>query len=360
MKKNKTTKIEQTIGNRGKNLTLLSKEKQSNHAKAKNIKETKGVLMKTPQNQKRLTNVAIVRLKKGGMRVEVACYPNTVEAYRDKIETDLDNVLQSRQIFVNVSKGQLAKLEEIEKAFATSDEKVILQEIVLKGELQIGEKERELGLQKIRKEICSCLAAMSVNPNTLRPYAVTLIEKVMQDVHFKVDPRKPAKKQAKELLEVLSKNGQLPIQRAKMRLKITVGVEHEVALCRDLVWEREDRTENEGRVELVVLVQPGLYRQVEEVAKRENAVVLLVSLAVAGAKDKKEAASTGELEAKVEALKIEPEIAKAAEAPVPNKRVQKEEQRLAGLTCVLNDDDNDDWKNEGKTKKRGKGNKKKK
>lgn len=48
--------------------------------------------MKTPQNQKRLTNVAVVRLKKGGIRVEVACYPNTVEAYRDKIETDLDKV----------------------------------------------------------------------------------------------------------------------------------------------------------------------------------------------------------------------------------------------------------------------------
>ena len=60
--------------------------------------------MKTPQNQKRLTNVAIVRYKKGGQRVEVACYPNTVETWREKIETNLDEVLQSRQLFVNVSK----------------------------------------------------------------------------------------------------------------------------------------------------------------------------------------------------------------------------------------------------------------
>ncbi len=60
--------------------------------------------MKTPQNQKRLTNVAIVRYKKGGQRFEVACYPNTVETWRERIETDLGEVLQSRQVFVNVSK----------------------------------------------------------------------------------------------------------------------------------------------------------------------------------------------------------------------------------------------------------------
>lgn len=53
----------------------------------------------------------------------------------------------------------------------------MLKEIIEKGELQVGEKEREAALQKMRKEIASSLAAMSVNPTTLRPYPVTLIEK---------------------------------------------------------------------------------------------------------------------------------------------------------------------------------------
>ena len=39
----------------------------------------------TPTNQKRLTNVAIVRIKKAGKRFEVACYPNKVSAWRDKM-----------------------------------------------------------------------------------------------------------------------------------------------------------------------------------------------------------------------------------------------------------------------------------
>ena len=39
----------------------------------------------TPTNQKRLTNVAVVRLKKAGKRFEIACYPNKVTSWRNKV-----------------------------------------------------------------------------------------------------------------------------------------------------------------------------------------------------------------------------------------------------------------------------------
>lgn len=35
--------------------------------------------------QKRLTNIAVVRLKTQGMRFEIACYRNTVVAWRNKM-----------------------------------------------------------------------------------------------------------------------------------------------------------------------------------------------------------------------------------------------------------------------------------
>ena len=41
-----------------------------------------------PVNQKRLTNIVIIKLKKGGMRFEVAAYPNKVEEYRKKMYPD--------------------------------------------------------------------------------------------------------------------------------------------------------------------------------------------------------------------------------------------------------------------------------
>ena len=39
----------------------------------------------TPTNQVKLTNVAVVRLKKAGKRFEIACYKNKVMSWRNKV-----------------------------------------------------------------------------------------------------------------------------------------------------------------------------------------------------------------------------------------------------------------------------------
>ena len=54
--------------------------------------------------QVRLTNVAVVRLTKTGKRFEIACYRNKVVNWRNRVETDLDEVLQIESVFENVSK----------------------------------------------------------------------------------------------------------------------------------------------------------------------------------------------------------------------------------------------------------------
>ena len=43
----------------------------------------------TPTNQIRLTNVAVVRMKRGGKRFEIACYKNKVLSWRDKTYVSL-------------------------------------------------------------------------------------------------------------------------------------------------------------------------------------------------------------------------------------------------------------------------------
>ena len=91
----------------------------------------------TPVNQIRLTNVAYVRLQKGGKRFEIACYRNKVLNWRNRIETDLDEVLQIDTVFTNVSKGMLASSKDLLEAFGTSDQKIVCSEILDKGELQV-------------------------------------------------------------------------------------------------------------------------------------------------------------------------------------------------------------------------------
>ena len=100
----------------------------------------------TPVNQIRLTNVAIVRLKKGGKRFEIATYPNKVTEWRTGVyvlffvfqphcvhnqlscsETDIDEVLQSHRVFLNVSKGIVAKNDDLVAFGHTNEEKACLE-----------------------------------------------------------------------------------------------------------------------------------------------------------------------------------------------------------------------------------------
>ena len=88
-------------------------------------------LIKNPTNQKRLTNIAIVKHKTHGKRFEIACYKNKVASWRDGSEKDIGEVLQTDRIFINVGKGEFANKKDLEKAFGKISEievaKIILE-----------------------------------------------------------------------------------------------------------------------------------------------------------------------------------------------------------------------------------------
>ncbi|KAG5979548.1 hypothetical protein E4U55_005030 [Claviceps digitariae] len=133
-----------------------------------------------PSNQIKLTNVSLVRLKKGKKRFEIACYKNKVMEWRSGIETDLDNVLQIPNVFLNVSKGQTAPREDLEKAFGkgVSTDEIVL-EILKRGELQVGEKERAAQLERVHNEVVGIVASKLVDPRTKRVYTSGMIEKAL-------------------------------------------------------------------------------------------------------------------------------------------------------------------------------------
>lgn len=217
-----------------------------------------------PSNQIKLTNVSLVRLKKGKKRFEIACYKNKVLEWRSGIETDLDNVLQIPNVFLNVSKGQTAPKEDLEKAFGknktTND---IILEILKKGEQQVGEKERAAQLERINNEVISIVASKLVDPRTKRVYTSGMIEKALdmlssqahstdkgtdkaaaagssagtpatgEEGEAKPRPKekehswtgvsatKSAKSQALEAMKALIAQQPIPVARARMRLRIS-------------------------------------------------------------------------------------------------------------------------------------------
>ena len=152
-----------------------------------------------PSNQIRLTNVSLVRMKKGNnssakwsqdhgsfmvgkKRFEIACYKNKVLEWRSGAEKDLDNVLQIPNVFLNVSKGQVAASEDLRKAFGDKPLDNIILEILNKGELQVGEKERQAQLDRVHNEVIDIVAGKLVDPKTKRVYTTGMIEKALDQL----------------------------------------------------------------------------------------------------------------------------------------------------------------------------------
>ncbi|KAF1844353.1 Shwachman-Bodian-diamond syndrome protein [Cucurbitaria berberidis CBS 394.84] len=136
-----------------------------------------------PSNQIKLTNVSLVRMKKGKKRFEVACYKNKVLEWRNKIEKDLSNVLQIENVvFLNVSKGQVAPKSDLEKAFPKKSVEEIIKDILENGELQVGEKERNAELERTKNEVIDIVAGKLVDPKTKRVYTSGMIEKALDQL----------------------------------------------------------------------------------------------------------------------------------------------------------------------------------
>merc|ERR1719464_1298785 len=181
-------------------------------------------MIKTPTNQKLLTNVAVVRMKKCGKRFEIACYKNKVLSWREGVEKDIDEVLQSHTVFTNVSKGEVAKKADLTKCFEDTkgDQTDICKIILAKGDLQVSEKERQAQSEAMFKDIATIISEKCVNPESKRPIPVSIIEKAMKECHVAVKPNKNSKQQALETIGKLKTN--LSIERAMMRMKVVVPI----------------------------------------------------------------------------------------------------------------------------------------
>lgn len=167
----------------------------------------------------------MVKLKKAKKRFEVACYQNKVQDYRNGVEKDLDEVLQINQVFINVSKGQVASKEDLQKAFQTTDVDAIIKEILFKGEIQLSEKERQLQLNKINNEMLTIISAKCINPKSKKRYPPTMIHKALLELKFNVVVNKAAKLQALEAIKLLIAKQIIPIARSKMKIKVAVNLE---------------------------------------------------------------------------------------------------------------------------------------
>lgn len=126
----------------------------------------------------------------------------------------------------------------------------------------MNEKEREHDLTSLRKEIATLVAEKCVDPATQTPYPVGMIEKAMAEAGFSVKQGKTAKSQVhvhvvsrqdslfmmsvqvSECIRLLQSDSNLPIQRARMRVRVTVPANDSQRL-REGIIKSGDKVEHE-------------------------------------------------------------------------------------------------------------------
>jgi len=227
-------------------------------------------ILKQPIGQKLHTNIAIVRYKKCGTRFEIACYKNKVRDWRNGVEKDLDEVLQTTTIFKKVAQGCVANQADIKAAFGDAEEEEICKLILKAGHLQVSKKERDQELRVKTREIASIVASKCVNKNTRLPFPIQQIEKAMKEIKFNVVASKNAKQLAIGLIKELEKGELLPLTRQQMVLRISLPVAIGKKIKPQLT-PLFSKIENEVFTTLYVLVvhiDPGNYRKIDQEVAR--------------------------------------------------------------------------------------------
>ncbi|CAN3357604.1 ribosome maturation protein Sdo1p [Diutina catenulata] len=240
-------------------------------------------LINQPMSQIKLTNVSLVRMKRGRKRFEIACYQNKVQDWRSKVEKDLDEVLQIPQVFTNVSKGQVANNEDLKEAFGTTNHDEVIQEILAKGEIQLNEKERSANIQQKQNEFLTIISTKCINPKSKKRYPPSIIQKVLTELKYHMNPNKPAKTQALDAIKVLVEKQVIPIARAQMKVRIVVPNAQKKLYEDDvkpLIDQEVEEDKDAKKLELVGIIDPINYKKLGEVLGSKGTIEVLDMAAV--------------------------------------------------------------------------------
>lgn len=188
-------------------------------------------------------------------------------------EKDIEEVLQTHTIFANVSKGQVAKKEDVLKAFGDLSEIEICKMILQKGELQVSDKERQSMLDSQWTAVVNGVTELCINPETRHPYPASIIEKSLKETHFSLKPNRNVKQQTLEAIKLLKQH--LPLERSRMKLRVCLHLDQKdkIESLKKLIAEIESSEQNKptsGMLELIILIDPGHLRQVESLVRSDN------------------------------------------------------------------------------------------
>jgi len=174
----------------------------------------------------------LVRYQKGKLKFEVMCKPGLPMQFREN-KVGWDKVLMVDMVFTNSSKGDRASGAQLTEVFGTDNIDECCKKIVMEGEVQLTQQERDKFQEEARKQIVFFIHKNYIDPQTKLPHPPDRIENAMKEIKFKIDPNKDAKPQAEECVTKLQ--GKLMFSKSvQMQARLTIKKEH-VGQCKNII-----------------------------------------------------------------------------------------------------------------------------
>lgn len=147
----------------------------------------------------------LVRLKRGKTTFEVLTKDGSVTKFREKELRNMQDVLVSGDdVFTDLKKGSKASKEQLVAAFETDNVKTVLEQILLKGDVQVSAGERKDKLDAKRREVIAYIHKHYVDPARGSPVPMTRIDLALQKLKPRIDADKPADKQVEAMMTKLT------------------------------------------------------------------------------------------------------------------------------------------------------------
>lgn len=131
-------------------------------------------------------------------------------------------------------------------------------------------------------DIVKVIVEKCVHPSTKRRFTPDNIKVAVHDIHFPIKLDQPAKKQALECIKLLQKR--YKISRGEMKIRVTAerdGLPELEARLREVeVEEFEKEEEKGGQVARVYNIEPSKYRDISQLCKKFDKVVIEVLVGV--------------------------------------------------------------------------------
>lgn len=145
----------------------------------------------------------LARYKKGGKVFEVVVDADFAVELREGKSVDMNDVLQSENIFSDAKKGELASENSIKELFETDDMLKVAEMIIKNGEIQLTADYRKKLRDRKKNKIIDIIHRNGIDPRTNLPHPVARIESAMAEIKVNIEEFKKAEEQVNAIVKSL-------------------------------------------------------------------------------------------------------------------------------------------------------------